>query len=57
MEEDLVNFYDSSRMDLEQMNNLITAVMVPPGYKLMMYDWGNYSATTYIVYGKFREDL
>ena len=57
MEEELLNFYDSSRMDREQQNNKITAVEVPPGYRLEMYDEDNYSGESYVVYGKFREDL
>ena len=50
-----MNEWDSATLDDRGFNNNISSVLVPPGYKLELYDEGLDSAM-HTVYGKMRDD-
>ena len=54
---DLVNTWDEEILEHNYMNKQTASVEVPPGFKLELYDQDLYMGSSYVVFGRMRDDL
>ena len=55
--DDGTNLWDQGGVNSRYMNNEAESAMVPPGWKLEMWDVNNENAAPYTIIGSMRDDL